>query len=46
MKKLILFAIVAISFTSCATTAHSCKDSFNYKPKIKENYNSRGTNWW
>ena len=43
MQKLILFAIIAISFASCATT-HSCEDSF--KPRIKENYNSRGTNWW
>ena len=39
--------IVAVALlTSCSTTKHSCQDSFNYKPKIRENYNSRGTNWW
>jgi hypothetical protein len=37
-------AIIAIAcMTSCATT-HSCEDAF--RPKIKENYNSHGTNWW
>ena len=40
-----LITLVAL-MTSCATKAHSCQDSFNYKPKIRENYNSRGTNWW
>jgi len=45
---LMYFAIITLvaALTSCTTTSHSCKDSFNYKPKIKENYNSRGTNWW
>lgn len=37
-----LITLVAL-LTSCATT-HSCEDSF--KPRIKENYNSHGTNWW
>lgn len=39
------FAIIVaiVCMTSCATT-HSCEDTF--KPKIKENYNSRGTDWW
>ena len=40
-----LIAVVTL-LTSCATKAHSCENSFNYKPKIRENYNSRGTNWW
>jgi hypothetical protein len=39
----VLITLVAL-MTSCATTVHSCEDSF--KPKIRENYNSRGTNWW
>lgn len=38
-----LIALVTL-LTSCATTVHSCEDGF--KPKIRENYNSRGTNWW
>jgi hypothetical protein len=38
-----LITLVAL-MTSCATTVHSCEESF--KPKIRENYNPRGTSWW
>jgi hypothetical protein len=43
---LLYFAVIVAvaALTSCATTVHSCEDSF--KPKIRENYNPRGTNWW
>jgi hypothetical protein len=50
MKKSTAYALLFIAtlfivamLTSCTTT-RSCEDSF--KPRIKENYNSRGTNWW
>jgi hypothetical protein len=38
----VITAVALLS--SCATTTHSCQDSF--RPKIRENYNPRGTNWW
>lgn len=47
---LMVFGII-LSFASCSSkhtvqSGRGCENSFNYKPKIKENYNSRGTNWW